>query len=645
MSKEAARESPAEEVTRLREALSESERSSRLLVDSIPGLVALLTADGQLQFVNRQILEYTGRTLEELKHWGTDDTVHPEDLPHVIDVFTRSIGSGTPYEIVQRLRRSDGVYRWFQNNGFPLRDSSDDIVRWCVLLTDIDERKRAEDALRKSERQFRLLVETIPALVWCASAEGELDYLNQRAVEYLGHTAESLAGGRWLELVHPDRRDATVRRWLHSATTGASYDDVYQLLRADGQYRWIHSVGEPFHNPDRRIVYWYGQIVDIDDQKRAEAGLRQAYSRLTEAQRLSKTGSFITDLVADAHDWSEEALRIFEFDPATKVTLQAIREVIHPEDMPMFETAFKRATEGLNVNLAYRIITSSGNVKHVHAVGHVMENVDRRPVFIGALQDVTERKVAEEALNKARSELAHVARLTTLSTFTASIAHEVNQPLSGIITNAGTCLRMLDANPPNIDGARETARRTIRDGNRASEVITRLRALFSKREFTLEPVDLNEATREVVALSLSELQRNRVIVQLELADDLPPFTGDRVQLQQVILNLLRNASDAMVGVHDRPRLLLIRTERERGDHVCVTVRDSGTGLDRQSMDKLFEAFFTTKSDGMGIGLSVSRSIVERHHGRLWAEPHDGPGATFSFSIPTGQTASGTLHPS
>ena len=212
-----------------------------------------------------------------MKHWGTDDTVHPEDLPHVIEVFTRSIGSGSPYEIVQRLRRSDGVYRWFQNNGFPLRDSSDDIVRWCVLLTDIDERKRAEDALRKSERQFRLLVETIPALVWCATPEGELDYLNQRAVEYLGHTAESLAGGRWLELVHPDQRDATVRRWLHSATTGSSYDDVYQLRRADGQYRWIQSVGEPFHDADGRIAYWYGQIVDIDDQKRAEAELRQAY--------------------------------------------------------------------------------------------------------------------------------------------------------------------------------------------------------------------------------------------------------------------------------------------------------------------------------------------------------------------------------
>jgi signal transduction histidine kinase len=192
---------------------------------------------------------------------------------------------------------------------------------------------------------------------------------------------------------------------------------------------------------------------------------------------------------------------------------------------------------------------------------------------------------------------------------------------------------MLDANPPDVDGARETARRTIRDGNRASDVIARLRSLFSKKEFTLEPLDLNDATREVIALSLSELQRNRVIVQSELADDLPSITGDRVQLQQVLLNLLRNASDAMAGVDDRPRQLLIRTETEGRDHVRVTVRDAGVGIEHQAMDKLFDAFYTTKSGGMGIGLSVSRSIVERHNGRLWVEPNDGPGATFAFSIP------------
>jgi signal transduction histidine kinase len=261
-------------------------------------------------------------------------------------------------------------------------------------------------------------------------------------------------------------------------------------------------------------------------------------------------------------------------------------------------------------------------------------------MFVGALQDVTESMVAEEALNKARSELAHVARVATVSALTASIAHEINQPLSGIITNAGTCLRMLAADPPDVDGARETARRTIRDGNRASDVITRLRALFSKKEFTLESLDLNDATREVIALSLSELQRHRVIVQSELAEDLPKITGDRIQLQQVIMNLVRNASDAMTAVDDRPRQVLVRTERENGDRVRLTVRDAGVGFDRQGLNKLFDAFYTTKSGGMGIGLSVSRSIIERHHGRLWAEPNDGPGATVSFSIPLEQEGGG-----
>lgn len=248
-------------------------------------------------------------------------------------------------------------------------------------------------------------------------------------------------------------------------------------------------------------------------------------------------------------------------------------------------------------------------------------------------REVAERQRAEAALGKTRSEIAHVARVTSLGALTASIAHEVSQPLSGIITNASTCLRMLDADPPDVDGARETARRTIRDGNRASDVITRLRAMFSKREFTLEPLDMNEATREVIALSSSDLQRNRVILESELADDLPRITGDRIQLQQVILNLFLNASDAMAGVDDRPRHVLVRTEREGHDRVRVTVRDAGVGIDRQSVEKLFETFYTTKSGGMGIGLSVSRSIVERHHGRLWAELNDGPGATFSFSVP------------
>ena len=228
-------------------------------------------------------------------------------------------------------------------------------------------------------------------------------------------------------------------------------------------------------------------------------------------------------------------------------------------------------------------------------------------------------------------------RVMTIGQLTASIAHEVSQPLSGIVTNASTCLRMLKSDPPNIDGARETAQRAIRDGNRASEVITRLRTLFSKKQSEVEALDLNEAAREVIALLAGELQRDNVILKQEFSDPLPAVKGDRVQLQQVILNLLRNASDAMREIEDRPRQLVLRTELE-GEHVRLSVQDSGVGFTPDVAEQMFESFYTTKSDGMGVGLSVSRSIIEANRGRLWAQANDGPGATFAFSIPCEHTS-------
>ena len=618
---------------RSEDALRERERESRLIVDSIPGLVATSTPTGDLEGVNKQVLEYCGRTLEELKDWATSNLVHPEDLPRVSEIVARSVASGDPYEFEERIRRFDGVYRWFQVRGLPLRDSNDRIVRWYALLTDIDERKRAEEALRQSERQFRLLVETIPALVWRGTPEGELDYLNERAVEFLGHTADSLTGERWLELIHPDHRDSTVRRWLQSVTTGASYEDIYRIRRADGQYRWIRSLGEPLRDTQGRIAHWYGLVVDVEARMRTENELRRSEAFLAEGQRLSATGTFSWHPDTNEITWSEQVYRIFELEPGSRVTLEIIASRVHPDDMPLLHDMVERAQRGVDFEYEHRIRMPDGSVKHLHMLAHGNRDEQGRQEYFGAVQDVTQRRLADEALDTLRSELTRMTRVMSLGALTASIAHEVNQPLSGIITNANTCLRMLDADPPNVEGARETARRTIRDGSRAADVVARLRALFSKREFTLESMDLNEATREVIALSLTDLQRNRVVLQSELANDLPRITGDRVQLQQVILNLLRNASDAMVNVADRPRELLVRTERDTGDCVRVSVRDAGVGVDRQNIDKLFDPFYTTKSGGMGVGLSVSRSIVERHHGRLWAEPNDGPGATFSFSIP------------
>jgi len=272
-------------------------------------------------------------------------------------------------------------------------------------------------------------------------------------------------------------------------------------------------------------------------------------------------------------------------------------------------------------------------VKHLRGVSQVIEHIAGRPIFMGIIQDVTENKTAEEALNQSRSELAHVARVATLNAMTASIAHEVSQPLSGILTNANTCVRMLAGDPPNLTGAAETARRTIRDANRASEVIKRLRAMFSTKAPTMELADLNEVAREVIALSMGELRRAGALLQTDFADELPHVSVDRVQVQQVILNLLLNAADAMAGVEDRPRALLVRTGLHGDGSVRLLVRDSGTGLDPATIERLFDAFYTTKAKGMGVGLSISRSIIERHAGQLWAEANDGPGATFSFCIP------------
>jgi len=613
--------------------IKKSEAKLRRVIDTIPTLAWCNLADGPNEFLSKRWHEYTGLSPEESHGWGWQVAFHPADLPALMKTWQEMLVSGEPGEIEARLRRHDGIYRWFLIRVEPFRDDNGKIDRWYGTSTDIEDRKQVEQALLLSQRNLSSIINTMPTFAWSALPDGSADFLNDRWLDYTGLTAEQALGWKWISAIHPDDVNRLADYWRSIMITGEPGEIEVRIRRFDGEYRWFLIRANAVRDESGTIVKWYGANTDIDDRKRAEARLEQAYLRLAEAQRLSKTGSFITDLLADDHDWSEEAFRIFEFDPSTKVTVQMIRDIVHPEDLPTFDAVIARGMTGTDVDFVFRIVLPRGAVKHIRGMARVMTQIDGHPLFIGALQDVTENKAAEAALDKARSELAHVARVSTLNALTASIAHEINQPLSGIITNAGTCLRMLNGEPPNIDGARETARRTLRDGNRASDVITRLRALFTKKEFTLEPLDLNEATREVIALSLSDLQRNRVVLRSELSEDLPSVVGDRIQLQQVTLNLLRNASDAMVGVEDRPRQLLIRTQREGHDRVRLSVQDAGIGVNSQDLERLFEAFYTTKHGGMGIGLSVSRSIIERHHGRLWAEPNDGPGVTFSFSIP------------
>jgi signal transduction histidine kinase len=385
------------------------------------------------------------------------------------------------------------------------------------------------------------------------------------------------------------------------------------------------------------------------ERMRGDEALNRSAALLERTQQLSSTCCFSWRAKTGEISWSKELGQLFELDAAeVPVTLGLIGTRIHPEDLPSFNEMIERARSGVSdFEFEHRLLLPDNSVKYLHVVAHRTRDQEGELEYIGAVQDVTHRRHAEEAVAKLRAELARAAKVASLGVLTAAIAHEVNQPLAGIVTNASMCRRMLGVDPPDIERARESASRTIRDAERASEVIKRLRALFCKKGITCESLDLNEATREVVALSLSELERNKVMVRTELTGELPPIQGDRVQLQQVILNLLLNASDAMGGIDDRPRQILIRTERDEEDRVQLSVRDTGVGFGPQGADRLFDAFYTTKSNGMGIGLSVSRSIIESHRGRLWATPNDGPGATFSFSIPSGPmtaaiTGAGTL---
>jgi PAS domain S-box-containing protein len=770
------------------------------VVDALPGLVWTARPDGHIDFLNQRWCEYTGLGVDEACGEGWQTAIHPEDLPELLERWRSILASGELREMEVRLRRFDGEYRWFLFRTDPLVDVSGRVVKWCGMNIDIEDRRRAEQALHAQERRFRSIVDGFPALVALRTPAGDLEYANRRYLEYFGATLEKLKRPAWGRDFHPDDLPKVLAAWREAAETGVPCDIECRHLTG-GVYRWFHMHGFPLRDTEGRIVLWYLLHIDVDDRKRAEAllasekrllemlaggdslsgiletlcrlvestasgcycsvvlldpsgarfehgaapslpasfissiigrpvdadagpcamasclnvqviaadltsetrwadewcpmalahGLRACWSTpilsaadkvlgafaiyydeprtplslhqsliehfthiasiaiecsqsyaalkrseafLAEAQHLSSVGSFSWRVATDEITWSEQVYRIFEFDQGVPVTLERIGSRIHPDDLPLFYEKIDRARgDCSDFEYEHRLQMPDDSVKYVHVIAHGTRDHDGRLEYIGAVQDVTERRSSEEALAKVRSELAHVARVASLGALTASIAHEVNQPLSGIITNASTCLRMLAADPPNVDGARETARRTIRDGNRASDVITRLRALFAKRDATTEPVDLNEAAREVIALSSSELQRSRVILRAELADDLPPVTGDRIQLQQVILNLLRNASDAMSGVDDRPRKLVIRTERDEDDRVRLTVHDTGVGFEPQALGRLFEAFYTTKRGGMGIGLFISRSIIETHQGRLWAAPNDGPGATFSFSIP------------
>jgi PAS domain S-box-containing protein len=380
-------------------------------------------------------------------------------------------------------------------------------------------------------------------------------------------------------------------------------------------------------------------LAAFEHQKQVEGVLQHSEMYLAEAQRLSQTGSFGWDVSSGEIFWSEESFRIFGYHKTPSVTVDMVLQRVHPEDRAFVQRTIGRASsEGKDFDYEYRLLMPDGSVKHVHVVAHAVRHHGDQLEFIGALMDVTATKRAEEELHKTQTELAHVTRVTTLGELSASIAHEVNQPLAAVVTNAEACVRWLDRETPDLDEARYAVKQIVNDGHRAGDVIRRVRALVNKVNTQKAPLEVNDVVNEVVALMRRELLSHRVSLRMELAPALPAVLADRVQLQQVIINLVMNGIEAMQPLTDRLRELVIRSHQDEANQVVIAVADRGVGISAENADQLFNAFFTTKSSGIGMGLSICRSIIEAHGGRISAANNDGPGATFQFTLPLHQSS-------
>jgi PAS domain S-box-containing protein len=487
--------------------------------------------------------------------------------------------------------------------------------------------------LQQSEDRLRLVIDTIPAHAWSAQPDGSVDFVNQPFLKFTGRSTEDILGWNWGSLLHPDDVTRYVGEWQAAVTTGEPMESEARARRTDGSYRWLLIRNVPLRDETGSIVKWYGTAVDIEERHRAEDALRQSEAYLAEAQRLSHTGSWAWSVATKRIFWSLETFKIFGIDPNTTTpTPEIFLEKIHPDDRASIERVERELYKGNDAEYNYRLIFPDRSIKYINSVARPIRNDSGQVIeFVGTVMDVTERKCAEEALREAHANLARVSRVTTMGELTASLAHEIRQPITAAVTNARTCLRWLGREQPDVAEAREAASRIVNDVTRAADIISSLSLLFKKGALRRELVDVNELIREMIVLLRSEATRCSVSIRTDLAEHLPKVMADRVQLQQVFMNLILNGIEAMKTTPGGGELTI--QSEIRDCQLLISVTDTGVGLHPDQADQVFRAFFTTKDNGTGMGLPISRSIIESHGGRLWVASASGCGATFHFTLP------------
>lgn len=622
------------------------EPNFRQIIDSSPALIYTAQADGYLDFFNRTWVDFTGQPLENLLGWKWTSHIHPEDVESFVQQWRESIATGEPFKAKARIRRADGEYRWMLLHHLALRDGDGTINKWNGSSVEIQHGKQAEEQLRWSTQELEKSSElqstlnVIPAHTWYALPSGGLTFLNKRGADSAGLPEDhplrfgidiQAAWDSHIFFLHPDDHEETRRVWSTCLRTGRAGEVMFRGRNAAGEYRWYLSRAEPLRADDGTLLYWIGVNLDIDDAKRAQEALERSEAELRRSEKeLREVIDTIPTIAWSAlPDGSNNYVnkRFVEYSglSAEQAAGSGWQAAIHPDDLPQHLSKWMASVAtGKPHESEVRFRRADGQYRwHLDRGVPLRDEAGNIVKWYGVVTDIEERK-------KAEFYLAEASRIATVAELSASIAHELNQPLMSVLANAQAGKRWLAANPPNLLETKASIERIIRDARAADEVMLHIRGLFKHESFEKAQVNIRDVLREAVRFLHGDPRKHDVPIDWQLDDHLPAVSVDLTQIQQVFINLISNAMEALEGSQISPQIV-VRASATDQNQILIQVIDNGPGVADQ--ERIFDAFVTTKTNGMGVGLAVSRSIVEAHDGRLWAENNPSGGATFNVALP------------
>jgi PAS domain S-box-containing protein len=631
------------------EHLLHNERQLQQLIDAVPAAIWSTTSDGRPTYVNKRFMQMTGATLEDITaqdgSLSLKIVLHPDDGDAALAAFVLSRETGEPYARRYRQIRADGTYRWTETRAEPLRDSNGTVINWYGQSIDIHDAVIAQQALEQSERQLQLLVNAVPAMIWSTTPDGHPVFVNKRFMDVTGTTLEDATGPDGMPTlctIHPDYRANARAALMDAFATGAPCMMRYPQLRNDGSHRWSEVRVEPSRDRNGEVLQWYAVCVDIDDQVQAHEALLESERSLR--QLVETLPAMIDCATPDGEPiYRSKQLREFlgynleelEGQPSRlEATLDA---GVHPADLQGVKERYAHSlATGEPYARRHRLRRFDGEYRWVETRAGPMRDAAGAIVQWNVIcLDIDGEMRAQEELRQAQEKIARASQAASLAELSASIAHEVNQPLAAIVANSHACQRWLTASPPNIERAIRTVERVIRDANGAADVVSRIRALFKQSGDKRNLSKMKKVIAEVCDLIAEYAARRGTRIVIEVDPDVPLVAIDRVQIQQVLSNLIRNGIDAMDSVVG-DKVVWVRAGCHNGNTVQIVVSDMGPGV--EFPDRVFQPFFSTKENGMGMGLSICRSIVEAHGGNLWVDANSSQGASFVFSLLVGTGA-------